>query len=221
VSGSGDCFTFGPRRRAAALVGWITVLVDLAFFPGPVARTPSGHLTRLAILAVALLLIAGLGGWRREALGLGRRIRPSARYWLLILAALAGAGALLLGGAILHARMTGRVFAMPGLFNRREDFWYWSLLSVVSYPLIEEGIYRLVLCSTSVGLLGRWPTILLSGALFALLHVRYGVIAPNNMAAGFLLAWAFLRSEQFAVPLGFHAAGNLALGLVRLWLLPG
>jgi membrane protease YdiL (CAAX protease family) len=58
---------------------------------------------------------------------------------------------------------------------------------------------------------GSTVTILLSGVLFALLHAAYGNLAPDNTIAGFVLAWAYLRSSSLLVPIVLHALGNLCV----------
>ena len=80
-------------------------------------------------------------------------------------------------------------------------------------PLSEEPIYRIAVCAPLVTLIGRWPTIVVSCILFALIHARYGGLAPDNALAGLLLGWAYLRSGSILVPIALHAIGNaLVLG---------
>ncbi len=64
----------------------------------------------------------------------------------------------------------------------------------VCYPVLEEMLYRLVLCAPLVALLGPWYAIVISGAAFGALHFLYGNPAPTNFVAGYLLAWPYLRS---------------------------
>jgi len=91
-------------------------------------------------------------------------------------------------------------------------FW-----SCVHYPLLEETLYRLVLLVPLVALLGcRWA-IVISGAVFAALHFAYGNPAPDNFVAGYLLAWAYLKSGSIVIPIAWHALGNAcAYGLMLL-----
>ena len=63
---------------------------------------------------------------------------------------------------------------------------------------------------------GKWPTIIASGLVFAALHFRFGVASPDNAIAGFVLAWAYIKSESILVPITLHALGNLAVGLYML-----
>ncbi len=91
----------------------------------------------------------------------------------------------------------------------------------VEAPLAEEIVYRGVICVAFVPILRRWGAILLSGALFALLHVRYGNPSPENAIGGFVLAWSYLHSGSILLPLAWHSLGNLVVvGLnVAAWFL--
>lgn len=206
-----------PGRRVTALcVAVAAIAIDLALSTGPFARSDAGHVWRWLLAGAAVLLLGAVARGRWEALGLSLRLRPSRRFWLIAVLLVAAGAALLMGAFLLYLQSTGGRFAPLGLFRRRADFWPWALRLVVSFPVIEELIYRLVVCVALLPWIGRWGAVMVSGVLFAALHVRYGVPAANNMAAGFLFAWAFVRSENIAVPLVLHAAGNLGLGLIAL-----
>jgi len=58
-----------------------------------------------------------------------------------------------------------------------------------------------------------WGLITTSGLVFGLLHVLYGNPAPDNLIAGFLLQWSFLKSGTILVPMTMHCAGN-AIALI-------
>jgi membrane protease YdiL (CAAX protease family) len=78
----------------------------------------------------------------------------------------------------------------------------------VSAPILEEALYRLVLCVALVRIAGpRW-TILVSGAIFAALHFVWGNASPENFIAGYFLAWAFLKSGSILTPIVLHSLGN-------------
>jgi uncharacterized protein len=76
-------------------------------------------------------------------------------------------------------------------------------------PLLEEAIYRVALCVPLAAACGAWCGVVVSGALFGLLHVVYGNPSPENILGGFFLAWAYLRSGSVCVPILLHSAGNL------------
>jgi membrane protease YdiL (CAAX protease family) len=85
--------------------------------------------------------------------------------------------------------------------------------------LLEEVVYRALLTAAVFPLAGQRGTIVVSGIVFASIHLIGGNPGPDNQIAGFLLEWAFLRSGTILVPVALHAAGNLiALGLhVAAW----
>ena len=76
-------------------------------------------------------------------------------------------------------------------------------------PVLEETTYRLILCVPLAVLLGPWWAIIVSGLVFGGLHVAYGIPAPTNLLAGYVLAWAFLKSGSIAIPVILHCLGNL------------
>lgn len=83
-------------------------------------------------------------------------------------------------------------------------------------PLLEESLYRAVLCVGVGASLGdRWA-IVASGVAFALLHVLYGNPSPESLLGGFVLAWAYLRSGSLFVPLLLHAGGNALVWLAHV-----
>ena len=81
----------------------------------------------------------------------------------------------------------------------------------VTAPLLEEAIYRLTLCPPVSVVLGPKAAIATSGIVFAGLHVLYGNPSPDNMIAGFILGWAFVKSGTIMVPIVLHSLGNLCV----------
>jgi membrane protease YdiL (CAAX protease family) len=49
----------------------------------------------------------------------------------------------------------------------------------------------------------------------AILHVLYGNAGPDNLIAGFFLAWAYLKSGTILVPVVLHSLGNVGVLLAR------
>lgn len=76
-------------------------------------------------------------------------------------------------------------------------------------PFSEEIAFRVLLTVALASTLGNRGTILASGILFGLIHALGGNPGPDNLIAGFMLEWAFLRSGTILVPIAMHAAGNL------------
>ena len=90
------------------------------------------------------------------------------------------------------------------------------LPACVNAPIIEETIYRLILCVPAVCLLRPAGAIVLSGAVFAAYHFTSGVASPDNFVAGYILCWAYLKSGSLLVPMVLHALGNLCILLLQL-----
>jgi membrane protease YdiL (CAAX protease family) len=78
-------------------------------------------------------------------------------------------------------------------------------------PLLEEGVYRFMLCTALATRFRHRTVVLISGTLFALLHVAYGNFAPTNLLAGYLLSWAYLMSSSLWLTVLWHAVGNLGI----------
>lgn len=77
-------------------------------------------------------------------------------------------------------------------------------------------MYRAVLCTPLVALLGPWYAIVVSGVVFGGLHCLYGNPAPTNFVAGYILAWAYVRSDSIFVPIVWHSLGNAAILVFRV-----
>jgi membrane protease YdiL (CAAX protease family) len=188
----------------AGLISAAVVVTDFwivwrgnGWYLGPRAILP-------VVAATAYFLMA-----RGDFASVGLRLRPvqGLRYWLVATLAIATAvGAFIAIGGLAMV-LTGRplpLYATPpeGLLPA---FVHMCLLA----PLVEEAIYRLGLCTGAVPLLGPRRTIAVSGLTFGALHVLYGNPGPDNLVAGFFLAWAYLKSGSFLVPLVLHSLGNL------------
>lgn len=83
-----------------------------------------------------------------------------------------------------------------------------GLFMIVYAPVVEEIVFRSLLCFSVAPTLGSRSRILLSGTLFAAMHWIYGNPSPENQLGGFFLAYAFVRSNTIAVPIALHASGN-------------
>jgi len=195
----------GRQRLSACVVGVSVVIADLAVWKWGQYEFAEVRAT-LALLGIALLV--GLSNGDLRSLGLKVTPVQGWSYWIragLIIGAtvgvlvLAGWLAWTLSGRALPAYATPRP---PGSFGPRFFFM------CVSAPIIEEAIYRFLLC-TSLASYGAVKAIIASGVAFGLLHVIYGTPSPENLFGGFFLAWAYLKSESILLPVLLHSAGNL------------
>ena len=160
----------------------------------------------LAISGVVCLLCLARGDL--ASIGLVLRPRRGFRHWIWA-TALIGVGLVLLLCLIcVYYRLT---HTPPRFVLALESALRLLAGHCVYYPLVEELLYRVVLCTPLVALLGPWYAIVVSGVAFGGLHVLYGNPAPTNLVAGYLLAWAYIRSDSILVPIVWHSLGNAAI----------
>lgn len=195
------------------LVPWRTWERD----PYSWTRAAAGAAVLVAIAAVVLVQRAPL-----TAIGLRRGLLPSRRFWFEATLALAVAFAVLAASMlVVHVARHGMVWpadVAPPTWSYAEVLCQ----MLVEAPLGEELLYRWMLVTALVTVLPRWATVIISGVAFGYLHVVYGVAAPNNLIAGFVFAWMYLKSGNILVPVAFHALGNaavFAINLVTFWLI--
>jgi membrane protease YdiL (CAAX protease family) len=222
---SGDGEPRGPRlatpigralRRSpgaialASLVALAAVAADLLALR---SASPYGWPRWLAAL-VALAILHRIGSGDRASSGLVRRPLPSVRYWVRATGLIGAAVAAIVAIALGAMWLAGADLPVPVL--EPEDALRHAPRMIVVAPILEEIVWRAIVCAPIAALAGPWAAVAASGAGFALLHVAYGNPAPDNLVAGFVLAWAFLRSGTLAVPIVLHALGNLCALLAQL-----
>jgi membrane protease YdiL (CAAX protease family) len=83
-----------------------------------------------------------------------------------------------------------------------------SIAVVVFAPLGEELLFRGLLFQALRNRLRLWPSVLVSGLLFAASHVQPLAILVL-LPVGMFFAWAFHRRGTLLVPIAAHAAFNL------------
>lgn len=198
------------KRRLGAAIAVAVVAADLGIVRVDPVWSVNGRWS-LALSGLLALLVLSRGnpvtiGLRSPTGGWGRWVRLGVSLGLLVGAVLALAATLW--------RWSGR--PLPPVPAPWMDLWVQFLHMCVFAPLLEETLYRVVLC---VPLAACSPTlaIAVSGLSFAALHVVYGNPSPENQLGGFLLAWAYLRSGSLAVPLLLHSAGNLVALAFQVW----
>lgn len=102
-----------------------------------------------------------------------------------------------------------------------------AVMVVLLAPFVEELIFRGMLqtAARQAGLLpGRWVTILVVSALFAVIHVGSvpPIALPGLFALGVGMGYAYEKSGSLIAPMAIHAMFNaFNLGAVLLDLVPG
>lgn len=196
-----------PRRRAAALLVAAVVIASDFVFVWLGDHSYSGPRLILPIIALSIYGILARGDL--ASLGFGVRPVQGYRYWAaatLVIGVVVGLISLSVGAVYVAAGVAIPILGVPlplvPLFLIR--------MCVVA-PLVEELIYRSVLCTSTTPSLKPKLSIAVSGASFAFLHVLYGNPGPDNIAAGFFLAWAYLKSGTILTPVFLHSLGNLCV----------
>ena len=150
------------------------------------------------------------------------RIRKSLQWlWCFGLVSFPlGSAALVL--SLLAARGLGwRAQYVPGAIGSLKETWGYVLHGLIAAPIVEELIYRGVVFPRLEKALSGGLSVFVSGFIFWALHwVDRGEITPwSHLLAGWILAWAALRTRSLLAPTLLHALGNLlVLGLDILWI---
>ncbi len=169
---------------------------------------------RLGLLMAALALYGNFTQWHSPSLGLVLRPAQGFRYWLL---AALGIGVLMLAIIAVSLPILAAFGKHISLGARSpSESLRWFYFTCINAPILEEVVYRFILCVPLVAILGGWPTIVLSTIAFASLHFVAGVASPDNVVAGLFLSWAFLKSGSLAVPITLHALGNMSILVASL-----
>lgn len=204
----------GVRRspRIALLLAVTLVAVDfyLAFRRVPLP------LRGAALIPVALWM-GERNRWSFPSLGLRLLPRQPLRYWVFGTAAIgASVGAICALFLALNPGFWKWLVFSGEYYSRPSRAGEYLLLGIIQAPIGEEAIYRFALVNLVLPTLGARKAVLLDGLVFGALHAVYGTLGPDNAVAGFLFAWAYIKSGSLAVPILLHAMGNLMVLLVWL-----
>ncbi len=197
----------GYALQRPAAKTWFAVAIALAAVGADFLL--ESFLLRSLVTGAAILLFLLLARGDRASLGFVVQLRPSFRYWVKVALGMAAAVAA-------FCIVTGFLLWIIGIRIPISATPPGQILSAlrsycVSSPVLEEALYRLVLCVALVRIVGPWGTIFASGAIFAALHFVWGNPSPDNFVAGYFLAWAFLKSGSILTPIGLHSLGNLCV----------
>ena len=194
------------RTIASGLTATAVVCADVFL-----VWTGRTSLIGLRTLAPALAFISYALLYQGNPTAMGVRFRPiqGLRYWMVATAVIGAAIGAFLSLAVAAALLVS--YPLPVNELRPDDLWAAFVQGCVLAPIFEEAIYRFGFCTGAVRLLKPWGTIVASGVIFGALHVLYGNPAPDNLIAGFFLAWAYLKSGTIVVPVVLHSLGNLCV----------
>ena len=95
------------------------------------------------------------------------------------------------------------------------------LAVAVLAPVIEEIIYRGMLLPWLGRFMGKWPSILVSAAAFALVHPLLDwdarAAVPGLFFIGVVLAWAALHRGDLSLSIALHSGVNLLAAFLIVW----
>lgn len=198
-----------------SIVGQALVVVGVAL--AGVTRPTGASLVAVQLLAQSIVLagvFAWLSGRGRLSWRLLGSVRPAARH--------VAQG---LGAGVVGLALTSGVLLVAGLFVELEPvdqqlltealgggaaLGMAAVAAVVMAPLLEEVVFRGILFQALGRRLGVLPGALLSGVLFAVVHLE--VSGPAyQLALALLGTWfalAFNRTRSLVVPVVAHATFN-------------
>jgi membrane protease YdiL (CAAX protease family) len=165
--------------------------------------------------------LAFLARWNLVSLGITVQPRQGIRYWIKATLLIGLVVALFSGMVLLVFWAFGLAIPIPKFM--RDLLSDATIIACIKAPLLEECLYRVVLCVPLVALVGSRWTIFISGIIFAALHFVYQMPGPINFIAGYFLAWAFLKSGSILIPVVLHSLGNacIMVVLISYWYLRG
>ena len=91
---------------------------------------------------------------------------------------------------------------------RSASAWKFGLSAVVCAPLYEETIFRGMFYPAIRRRMSRRNAILLTSALFALVHLPAFGQLPALFVLSIAITWSYERTGTLAAPIAFHAAFN-------------
>jgi uncharacterized protein len=204
----------GRRGTAAVVLGVVAVSADLWLVW--LRRYPESIEGRWALALVAVTALAWLARGDLATLGM---VGPERgwRTWIRLSVTIAIIAFLCMAAAVGVWLSVGWRLPILSVSPSEAGSRFFSMCLFA--PLLEETLYRTVLCVSLVAAAGPWRAVAASGTAFALLHCVYGNASPENVLGGFFLAWAFVRSGSVCVPVLLHSLGNLLIfgGQLCIW----
>ena len=167
----------------------------------------------IAATVVGFIVVPALA-LRRRAIRPPGWTRPTASdIGLVALILIASYGALLIYIVIVEA--IGADDLVPQSTIENDDFRQTALVAAVTgvlvigvAPFAEEFLFRRFLLGGLRAAWGMWPALLLSAALFSVLHADLGSMIPFAII-GLIFGFAYLRSESLTAPTIAHLIFNI------------
>jgi membrane protease YdiL (CAAX protease family) len=190
---------------ASRCIALLVVIFHVAAIPAEYALQDIIPVNRTIIVLAGLVAVLCLDNHNSELLGF--RLWPAQGwgFWFRMGIYFGAAIGLLLAVLLILAWLMGLTVPIEARAPSVR-----ALLSMcLNAPLEEELVYRALLIFAIAPTCGDLGSIFISGIVFAAIHVLGGNPGPDNQVAGFMLAWAFIKSRTILVPMALHSAGNL------------
>jgi membrane protease YdiL (CAAX protease family) len=215
-------------RISDAVLAWVIGFVGALAAGFAIALVGFDIESTVAIVVVQLALVAcafAFLGWRSRVRGTGSLSADSGLtvqlrdWWAIPLAFVLQVGIGLLAALVAFV-VLGEEAPMQGFgevvaeSTTVLDVLALALTAVVLAPLLEEVLFRGVLLRGLLRRTGTPVAIIVSAALFSLVHLEaldrtQLPILVDTFLWGVVLAWFALRRGSLSVPLLLHAGGNL------------
>ncbi len=172
-------------------------------------------------LAAAMSARRGTGDWGRD---FGLRIYPRDVWGIAVGFGLQVLAALVIGPLV--QLLAPEDAPQQSIVEIGEDIsggfesLVFLFLVVILAPLVEEVIFRGMLLSRLRRSIGPWPAILVSAALFSLIHLTDpdAILAvPSLFVVGVALGWVALRRGDLSLAIYVHAGVNLTGAIALLF----
>lgn len=204
----------------AALIAYLLFAVIAGAITGE-DESSSALLIRLIVGSIAATVIGFIVvpalALRRQAT---RAIQPPG--WTRPTASDVGLAALILIGSygalliyIVIVEAIGADDLVPQSTIENDDFRQTALVAAVTgllvigvAPFAEEFLFRRFLLGGLRAAWGAWPALLLSAALFSVLHADLGSMIPFAII-GLIFGYAYLRAESLTAPTIAHLVFNI------------
>jgi membrane protease YdiL (CAAX protease family) len=89
--------------------------------------------------------------------------------------------------------------------------WQRFVSGCFTAPLVEEILYRMIICPHAAALAGPWGGVIASGVVFAFAHQLAGVAGPDKQVGGFFPGVVLPQERNDPPSHALHSVSNLFL----------
>ncbi|HPY74772.1 MAG: CPBP family intramembrane metalloprotease [Planctomycetes bacterium] len=150
-----------------------------------------------------------------EQHGWSTKIQPNIKYWIQTTPKIAVLLLFFLCVTLTIIHFVDPSIDFQSILQSESPIVPWLISTCLIYPIIEEILYRSLLCTTILQYTNKTTTIIVSGTIFVFLHYQYQNLSPDNIIAGYVLAWSYLKSKNIFIPILFHSLGNIFICLIK------